>query len=60
MSTLSSMHVWGIGVLEGCNEGTLKGRDGPLGIPDSDAETLHAERFGGFGLRYVPLYLVDD
>ena len=40
-STLSSMHIRGIGVLEGCNEGTLKGRDGPPVIPDSDAEVVH-------------------
>ena len=40
-STLSSMHARGIGVLEGCNEGTLKGRDGPPVIPDPDAETIH-------------------
>ena len=54
------MHARGIGVLEGCNKGTLKGRDGPPVIPDSDAETLHAERFGGFVPKYVPPYLVDD
>ena len=52
-STLSLMHVRGIGVLEGCNEGTLKGRDGPLVIPDSDAELYTTERFGGFDFRYV-------
>lgn len=40
-STLSSMHARGIGVLEGCNEGTLKGRDGSPVIPDTDAETIH-------------------
>lgn len=47
------MYVWGIGVLEGYNEGTLKGRDGPLVILDSDAELYTTERFGGFALRYV-------
>ena len=35
------MHARGIGVLEGCDEGTLKGRDGPLVIPDSDVEAIH-------------------